>query len=90
MRKQIQKAYVLSTLWQQIEPQDSIRVGVVAQNQSGNGTSIIHISEGEPTSDFAALELLPSGILYEDILPVQGSIWAKASAAATLTLFLKY
>lgn len=92
MKGQIQKAYSLTTDWQQIEPQDSQRRGTLVQNQTGNGTANIYVSEGRPTSDYAAIELAPNGVLYEDILPPHGSIWVKTDAVggATITLVVKY
>jgi hypothetical protein len=88
--KQIQKSYPLTTTWQQIEPKDALRIGMIVQNQSTNGDNFL-ISEGRPTSDFAALEIVIGSELYEDILPAQGEIWAKAVAGTpTMTLALKY
>lgn len=90
MIRQMQKAYPLTTTWQQLEPKDALRIGTVMQNQSGNANNIL-VSEGRPTSDFCALEIPPSATLYEDIVPPQGEIWAKAVAGApTLTLVVKY
>lgn len=90
MAQNIHKPYPLTTAWQQIEPQDAARVGVIFQNQSGNIVSIL-LAQGEQSNNFAALEIVPTGALYEDILPPSGAIWAKAaSGTATLTLVLKY
>lgn len=90
MIRQIQKAYTLSSTWVQLEPQDSLRVGTIIQNQSGNSDSFL-VSDGRPTSNFCGLEISPASTLYEDIVPPQGEIWAKASnGTPTLTLVLKY
>lgn len=88
--KQIQKAYTLDTTWRQLEPKDALRVGLVIQNQSTNANNFL-VSEGRPTMDEAALEIAVGSELYEDILPAQGEIWAKAvGGAAIITLALKY
>lgn len=90
MADQIQKSYTLTGTWTQLEPQDALRRGVIFQNQSANSPNNLLIAQGEPTSDFAAIELSPSGDLYEDILPPSGAIWGKSTGGATLTLALKY
>lgn len=91
MAQNVHKHYLLSTAWQQLEPNDAARLGVIFQNHSANTGLNILVAQGEQASDFDALELQPSGDLYEDILPPSGQIWAKAaSGTPTLTLVLKY
>lgn len=90
MRRQIQKAYPLTTAWQKLEPADHLRVGLIVQNRSTNADSII-ISEGRPIQDMAGIEITPAGDLYEDILPAQGELWARTIAGAfSMTVVLKY
>lgn len=90
MSRQIHKAYPLTTTWARIEAGDIARRGVLFQNQSRNAVNIL-IAQGEQADTYAAIELIPTGALYEDILPPSGDIWARTSTgAATLTLVLKY
>ena len=87
----IQKAYPLvAGVWTQIEPNDASRRGTIFQNQSANSPNSILVSQGRPTTNFAALELPPNAVLYEDILPPNGELWAYCAANATLTLVVKY
>lgn len=91
MAKNVHKSYLLGTSWTRLEPQDSQRKGIIVQNHSTNTGLNIYVAQGEQAVDFNAIELQPSGDLYEDILPPSGEIWAKAaSGTPTLTLVLKY
>lgn len=74
-----------------IEPDDVNRLGTIFQSHTANGVDSILVAEGEQASDFNAIEIIANGVLYEDILPPRGQIWAKAgSGTPTLTIVLKY
>lgn len=90
MAKNVHKHYALTTSWQRLEPQDAQRRGLIVQNHTANAITC-YVAQGEQANTFDALEIVSGGDLYEDILPPDGEIWAKAaSGTPTLTLVLKY
>jgi hypothetical protein len=91
VKNSITKAYVLTTVPQKLEPRDALRLGLIIQNQSGNGAAKIYVGSCGNVNVFATIELAASSNVYEDLITPQDEVWAFSDVnGTTLSLTLRY